>query len=151
MEITISDILSIAGWLLGGGSIGGVLTWRFTRRKEKAEAEQAETTAAKEVQDVYQQLIADVKQDRNEQKSYIEELKADRLHLRADRDELRGRLDKTDEMVRNLQSQVARNGRKVDAMTPFLCARLDCADRIRATVSADGDVKPKRANPVGES
>jgi hypothetical protein len=67
MELSISDIISIMGLLLGGGSIGGFFTWRYAQRKERAEAEISETTATKEVQDVYQQLIADVKTDRDEQ------------------------------------------------------------------------------------
>ena len=143
MEISIDTILNIVS-LLGGGGIGGFLTWRYTRRTKEAEAEQAETTAAKEVQDVYQQLMADVKADREEQKAYIGELKEDRRHLREERDELRNRIDRTDETVRELQAQVARNGRMVAAMNPFLCARQKCQDRIFATVSDDGEVKPKR-------
>ena len=45
MEIGLDTILNIGGWLLGGGSIGGILTWRFTRRKAKAEALEAEAEA----------------------------------------------------------------------------------------------------------
>ena len=141
MEFTISDFLSIAGWLFGGGSIGGLLTWQFTRRKEKAEAEQAETTATKEVQDVYQQMVADVKADREEQKAYIRELKEDRQHLREDRDRLVERQDKTDEKVRDLQREVARNARMVEAMRPFMCADLKCKLRKRVTISEEGEVE----------
>lgn len=64
--------------MLGGGGLGYFFSWRYNRRKEKAEVEQAETTAAKEMQDMYQQLIEDVKRDRDEQKAYIVELKEDR-------------------------------------------------------------------------
>lgn len=142
--MNISDIISILGPLLGGFSIGGLFTWRYTRRKEKAEAEVAETTATKEVQDVYQQLIADVKTDRDEQKEYIRELKDDRRHLRQERDELRDRLDRTDETVRQLQRDVARNGRMVESLRPFMCGYLGCQDRQPVTISVDGEVKPKR-------
>ena len=89
---SIDTFINIAS-LLGGGGIGGFLTWKYTRRTKEAEAEQAETTAAKEVQDVYQQLINDVKADREEQKTYISELKEDRRHLREERDDLRNRQD----------------------------------------------------------
>lgn len=156
MEISIDTILSIVTLFLGGGG-GAFFTWRYLRQQEKAKAKEAEanavtaeTTAVKEVQDVYQQLIADVKSDRDEQKAYINELKEDRRHLREERDELRQRIDQTEESVRQLQRDVARNGRKVEAMSPFLCARQGCQDRIFATVSAEGEVKPRRTKKEQE-
>ena len=93
IEVTFADIISVISLLLGGGGIGYFFSWRYNRRKEKAEVEQAETTAAKEMQDMYQQLIEDVKRDRDEQKTYIVELKEDRQHLRQERDDLRTRLE----------------------------------------------------------
>ena len=133
----METIISILGLLLGGGGIGGWLTFRYTRRKERAEADMV-------VQDVYQQLINDVKADRDEQRAYIGELKEDRKHLREERDELRERIDKTDETVRQLQREVARNGRMVEGLRPFMCGLLGCKDRKPVTISADGEVKPKR-------
>lgn len=141
MEFTIEQIASILGMLLGGGGIGAILTWQYSRRKEKAEAESAELNATKELQDVYQQLIDDVKADRNEQKAYIAELKDDRQHLRQERDDLRQRQDKLEDSIRSLQRDVARNGRMVEAMRPFLCARTSCPDRIVAVVSESGEVE----------
>jgi chromosome segregation ATPase len=141
MDISIENLLSVAGLFIGGGGIGGILTWRYSRRRDKAEAESAEANAAKELQDIYQQLINDVKADRDEQKAYISELKEDRRHLRAERDELSQRLDKTDETVRTLQREVARNGRMVEAMRPFLCSRLGCKQRQRMVVNDDGTMK----------
>ena len=150
MNISIETLINVATLFLGGGG-GAFFTWRWQRAKAKAEAKAeeanavtAETSAVKEVQDVYQQLITDVKADRDEQKAYIAELKEDRRHLREERDELRERIDRTDESVRALQQAVARNGRKVEAMSHFLCARQGCPDRIFATVSAEGEVKPRK-------
>ena len=144
MEITISDIISIVGLLLGGGSIGGFFTWRYARRKEQAEAVESEASAAKEVQDVYQQLISDVKTDRDEQKAYIQELKDDRRHLRIERDELRERQDKLEADVRGLQLQVVHNSKMVEAMRPLICGVDGCALRQPIAVSVDGDFKPIR-------
>lgn len=129
MEISISDIISVASLLLGGGGIGWFFSWKFTRRKELAEAEQAETTAAKEMQDMYQQLIDDVKKDRADQREYIEELKADRNHLRQERNELRDRLDSTDARIRELQISVDRNEAQIKKMLPFLCFVQGCKKR----------------------
>ena len=134
--------MSIVGLLAGGTGIGTFLTWRWTRRKAAAEAKTAEADAAKELQDVYQQLINDIKTDREEQKAYIGELKEDRAHLRKDRDDLRKRQDELEESVRNLQREVARNSRIVEFMRPLLCGREGCAIRVPVTVSEAGVVKP---------
>ena len=144
MEITLDSIIGILGLLLGGGC-GGFFTWRWQKRKARAEAKTAEADAAKELQDVYQQLINDIKTDRDEQKSYIQELKEDRRHLRDDRNELRKRQDELEEQVRGLQREVARNGRIVECMRPFLCGREGCAIRVPVTISPQGEIeKTKR-------
>jgi hypothetical protein len=156
MDISIDTIVSIASLLIGGGG-GAFFTWRWQRKKAEAEAKQAEAeaesaevTAAKEVQDVYQQMVADVKADRDEQKRYIAELKEDRLHLRRDRDELRERQDKLEEEVRGLQRDVARNGRMVECMRPFLCGRApECKDCVPVTITAAGEVQKQHlSQPV---
>lgn len=139
MEISLDTIIAILGLFIGGGS-GAFFTWRWQRRKAKAEAKTAEADAAKELQDVYQQLINDIKTDREEQKAYIGELKEDRAHLRKDRDELRKRQDELEENVRNLQREVARNSRIVMFMRPLLCGREGCAIRVPVTVSEAGVV-----------
>ena len=144
MEITFDSIIGILGLLLGGGC-GGFFTWRWQKRKARAEAKTAEADAAKELQDVYQQLINDIKTDRDEQKAYIQELKEDRRHLRDDRNELRKRQDELEEQVRGLQREVARNGRIVECMRPFLCGREGCAIRVPVTISPQGGIeKTKR-------
>ena len=94
---------------------------------------------------MYQQLINDIKTDRDEQKAYIQELKEDRRHLRDDRNELRKRQDELEEQVRGLQREVARNGRIVECMRPFLCGREGCALRVPVTISPQGEIeKTKR-------
>ena len=144
MEFTLDSIIGILGLLLGGGC-GGFFTWRWQKRKARAEAKTAEADAAKELQDVYQQLINDIKTDRDEQKAYIQELKEDRRHLRDDRNELRKRQDELEEQVRGLQREVARNGRIVECMRPFLCGREGCALRVPVTISPQGEIeKTKR-------
>ena len=150
MDFSFDSVLTIAGLLLGGGGIGGFFTWRYSRRKERAEAEQAETTAAKEMQDMYQQLVADVKSDREEQKAYIAELKEDRNHLRADRDELRRRQEELEEKIINLNRSVARNGRMVESMRPYMCADMTCKSRQFVTISESGDVRAKKTKKTIE-
>ena len=149
--ISISDIISIVGLLAGGGGIGFFFTWRYARRKEAAEAEQAETSAAKEVQDVYQQLIADVKTDRDEQRQYIHELKEDRKHLRDERDELRNRQDTMEEQIIQLKRDVARNSRMVEGLRPFMCGLLGCKRRKPVTISENGTVNEEGGEDESKS
>lgn len=153
MEISINDIISVLGLLAGGGGLTYFLTWKYQKRKQKAEvvtaeagAMSAEAMAAKELQDVYQQLINDIKADRDEQKAYIQELKDDRKHLRQERDDLRKRQDALEETVRDLQRDVARNGRMVEAMRPFLCGRSGCLDRIAVAMSDIVEAERKGGN-----
>ena len=55
MDISLDSIIALAGLFIGGGG-GAFFTWRWQRKK-------AEADAAKDVQDVYQQMVADVKAD----------------------------------------------------------------------------------------
>lgn len=128
MEITLDTIIAIASLFLGGGG-GAFFTWRYQRSKAKAEAEQAETTAAKEMQDVYQQLIDDVKKDRADQRAYIDELKDDRNALREERNKMQKRLGQLSDEIEDLKRVQARQGRQIEAMRPFLCADLKCPHR----------------------
>lgn len=141
MELNLEIIASVIGLLLGGGGLGGIITWKYARMKERGEARQAENQATKELQDIYQQLIADIKTDRDEQKSYINELKSDRNNLRHDRDELRERQEKMEAEVAGLKRDVARHGRLVDSMRPLLCGCMDCKDRLPVNLS---DVRSAR-------
>ena len=128
MEITVDTIIAILGLFIGGGG-GAFFTWRWQRKKAKAEAENAEIDAAKELQDMYQQMLADAKTDREDRKAQIEELRAERDHYKNDRNELRDRLDATDEKIRALEHTVARNGRQIEAMRPFMCYVSGCRKR----------------------
>ncbi len=117
-EIIITALLSA----ITSGGLASIFTLRAARRKADADAMQS-------VQDVYQQALAD-------QQNYIGKLKETRDHLVTDREEmrrenneLRERLNNMDEKVRQLEYDVARNGRMMTALRPFLCGRLDCPNR----------------------
>ena len=143
---SIDTIVAILTLLLGGGG-GAFFTWKWQQRKAKAEANSAEANAAKELQEVYQQLINDIKTDRDEQKAYISELKEDRMHLRRDRDDLRKRQDELEETVRSLQWDVSKNNRMIGLMRPFLCGKRDCNTRVLEVQLDGGDVKVKADEP----
>ena len=143
MEISVDTLISIATLLLGGGS-GAFFMWKWQRKKAKAEAQEAEVDMAQKVQDTYQQMLKDKDEEVADKNRIISELREDRDHFRRDRNELRDRLDKTDETIRALQKDVARNGRMVEGMRPFMCADLSCKLRQRVALSADGEIKPAK-------
>lgn len=137
MEITIDTILNVAGLIFGGGALGGLLTWRFTRRKAQAEAieaeaeaEQKKAEAEQERQNYYQQIIDDIAKDRD--------------YYKTERDNLRQKLDsiaqevseikRTGEEERSrLQLTIESLTQKVDSMEPKLCYRMECPNRLAAT------------------
>ena len=127
---SITNILS----LLFGGSLISIVTWKFARRKADAEAKKAEAEAKaaeaeaqQEKQIYYQQIIDDIAKDRD--------------YYKRDRDEQRTRMDEMDVKFRELQRDVARNARMVEAMRPLMCADLKCKMRKRVVVSAEGEVE----------
>jgi predicted RNase H-like nuclease (RuvC/YqgF family) len=132
MEITLEAIISFFGLFVGGGA-GAFFTWRYQRKKAKAEAEQAEVDAEKDKQDYYQQLLEDYK-------SHHEELRSEREHYKNERNELRDKVEKMDAEMRNMKRlwtdkeietdrKIAQLGRRVEAMRPFLCGDLKCKKR----------------------
>lgn len=155
MEITLEAIISIVGLLAGGTGIGGFMVWKYTKRKAQAEAKQAEAEAAKAESEAatdkleyYQKIIDGVANDRD--------------YYKQERDEIRSRMD---EMARsfmdwrleadndrsNMKMEIARLGRRVEAMAPFMCGDLSCKLRKRVILSEDGipekQSKPKKEKP----
>lgn len=129
-------ILGILGLLLGGG-----ITWIFTikamRRKADGESQQVVADSWKSVQDVYQQTIQDLN-------SYMEDIRNDRNHLREERDqqraendELRKRYIEMEEQIMELKKVVARQGRKIEALSPFLCGVVACTKRKKVEIPGD--------------
>lgn len=135
MEFTLDSLIGILGLLFGGGALGGIATWRWQRKKAKAEAQTAEVNMAKEVQDIYQQALKDKEDEVLDKNRIIGELREDRDHYRKENNELRQRQDQTDAKVRELAEQVYRNGRMVKAMRPFLCFDTKCKKRQRVPAS----------------
>ena len=119
MEFTLDTIISILGIFLGGGA-GAFFTWKYQRRKAKAEAN-------KEEQDYYQQMMKD--------------LAADRDYYKQERNDLRTTIKSYDERIDQLERAVARNGRMVEGMRPFMCSDLSCKLRKRVVISESGEIE----------
>ena len=166
MEITLEAIIGILSLLFGGGALGGIFTWRWQRAKARAEAKQAEVEVkekeaeaktaeidmAQKVQDTYQQILEDKQKEVEDNHRLIAELREDRDHYKQGYVEFRDQLDKlqkefrtfrndTEEQRAQMKRDIARNGRQLECLRPFLCGREDCALRVPVTISQVGDLE----------
>lgn len=131
-------IVSALTLLLGGG-IGWIFTIRQMRRKADGEAQQVIADSWKSVQDVYQQTIADLN-------GYCEDIRKDRNHLREERDQHRDENEKMrqkylemEDQIIKLKNAIARQGRKIEALSPFLCGVVGCMKRSKVEIREDED------------
>lgn len=134
---SISNILS----LLFGGTLISIVTWKFARRKAAAEAMKAEADAKQAEADAKKAEAEAMQEKQNYYQQMMDDLAKDRDYYKQDRDEQRKRQDEMEEQMRNLQRDVARNGRMVEALRPFICTDLSCKLRKRAVISENGEVK----------
>ena len=123
-EIAIEDIIKA---IRNKNAEAEALKAEADAKQAEAEAKKAEIEAAQEKQEYYQRMVDDIAKDRD--------------YYKNDRDEQRKRQDEMEEQVRNLQRDVARNGRMVEALRPFICTDLSCKLRKRAVISENGEVK----------
>ena len=119
MEITFDTLINVLSLLLGGGG-GAFFVWRWQRKKAQAEAN-------KEEQDYYQQMMKDIA--------------ADRDYYKQERNDYRQTIKSYDERIDDLERKVARNGRIVEILRPFICTDLKCKLRHRAIISESGEVE----------
>ena len=152
MEITLDSIIGILGLLFGGGALGGIFTWRWQRKKAKAEAKSAEVDMAQKLQDTYQQILDDKQKEVDDNHRLIKELREDRDHYKQGYVEFRDQVDKlqkefrdfrneTEEQRTQMKRDIARNGRQLECLRPFLCGREGCAIRVPVIVSPNGEIE----------
>lgn len=152
MEITIDTLISLAGLLLGGGG-GAFFTWRYMRRKAKAEAEKEEAEAknaameaVKNMQEAYEKMFENVNKYLDDASVKVDGMRKERDYYKQRMEETQEKFDKfnrtvmewkqnTDDTIDDLKRKVARNGRQIDAMRPFMCGDLNCKKRVLVTVS----------------
>ena len=170
MEITLEAIISFIGLFLGGGG-GAFFTWRWMNRRARAEAKEKEAEAksaevdmAQKVQDTYQEMLEDKNKEVEDNHRLIAELREDRDHYKKGYVEFRDQLDKLQKEFRDFRNEtedqrtqmkrdIARNGRQLECMRPFLCGRENCALRVPVIVSPNGEIektiRPESPVPSG--
>lgn len=161
MEITLDSIIGILGLLFGGGALGGIFTWRWQRKKAKAEAQSEEVNMAQKVQDTYQQMLEDKQKEVDDNHRLISELREDRDHYKQGYIEFRDQLDKlakdfrdfrntTEDERSKMKRDIARNGRQLECLRPFLCGREGCAIRVPVIVSPKGEIEKHDIDPIND-
>ena len=158
MEISLDTIIALAG-LFVGGSGGAFFTWRWQRAKAKAEAKEKEAEAksaevdmAQKVQDTYQEMLEYKQKEVEDNHRLIAELREDRDHYKQGYVEFRDQVEKlqkdfskfrteTEDERTQMKRDIARNGRQLECLRPFLCGREGCAIRVPVIVSPNGEIE----------
>lgn len=128
------ELVELLNWILGVLTIiaggGWFINWRANKRKANGEAAQSEAEGWKAMQDLYQQTIEDFK-------VYSEDMRAERTVLKKENFEMREKYKAYDDEIIELKRQLARQDRKIEAITPFLCSVVGCLNRKKVTLTED--------------
>jgi hypothetical protein len=119
-----SIINTIVTVFLGGGWF---IYYRANKQKAEGEATQAEAQGWKGMQELYQKTIADFD-------GYCEDMRNERKVLKEENTEMRERYKKMDDEILALKRKISRQGRKIDALSPFLCGVVGCLNRKRVNI-----------------
>lgn len=156
-------LTNIPDWLslIFGGSIISIVTWRFARQKAAAEAKEAEAKAKQAEAEAEKAKAEALMEKQNYYQQMADDLAKDRDYYKQDRDETRENLDKlsrsvmewkrdTDQTIEDLRRKVARNGRQIEMMRPFMCGDMKCKKRVRVTSLEGVEAKPADIEPVDQ-
>lgn len=138
------DVYSIINTLvtifLGGGWF---IYYRANKRKAEGEAKQTEAQANKEAQEYYNKTLADVNKTLNEVREERDHYKDERNELRQENSEMRKKYVEIErrmtEMDLQYRREMSRLGRRIDVLSPFLCAVAGCMHRKKVTLTEDID------------
>lgn len=140
-------LLGIATLVLG---TGWLFTWREHKRQESAKANQEEATAKqteadafKSMQDAYQQMHDDLLKRLDEVCGERDNYKDERDEERRENKEMRQKYKQLDEKVMKIdleyKKDVARLGRRLDCLSPFLCGVAGCMHRKKVSLMENFD------------
>lgn len=106
-------ILGLATLVLG---TGWLFTWRAFKKKNMGEAVQAEASGWEAQQKVYQHTIEDLENSCNFIRQDRDLLRKENEELRRENTALRKRIGELEDKILELQKDVARNGRRIEAI-----------------------------------
>lgn len=121
-------LLGVATLVLG---TGWLFTWKAYKRKNNGEATQAEAEGWSKMQEVYKKTIDDLNAICDEIREDRNHLRDDRNFLRKENEELRAKYNEMENEIMSLKKDLARQGRKIEALSPFLCGVVGCVNRTK--------------------
>lgn len=131
---------SIITIVLGGGWF---LHWRASNRKANGEAKQVEADAFKSMQDAYQQMHEDVLKRLDEVIKERDNYKDERDEERKANKEMRAKYIEIEKRMTDMDNQykrdISRLGRRIEAISPFLCGLAGCMNRRKVSLMEDID------------
>ena len=153
MEISIEAIISLLGLLLTACGGGAFFTWKYMKRKAKAEAITAEVDAAKEMQDLYKKMLNDANEYLEDARNKVDGLRKERDHIQQEYDSLRSEMAKLTKMYYDiktegdterakLRAEIARIGGQLQKVIPLTCTVIDC--KLRQVLTLTDQPKPKK-------
>jgi curved DNA-binding protein CbpA len=112
--------------------------------KEEAEAKNAAMDAAKNMQEAYEKMFENVNKYLDDATIKVDGMRKERDYYQHRMEETQEKFDKfnrtvmdwkqsTDDTIDDLKRKVARNGRQIEMMRPFMCGDLKCPNRQRVT------------------
>lgn len=136
MNTEIYSIINTLVTIFLGG--GWFLHWRASRRKAEGEAMQTEAQANKEAQEYYNTTLADVNRTLNEVRQERDHYKDERDELQNENHEMRSKYIAIEEKLTNMdlanKREIARLGRRISVLSPFLCGTIGCMNRQKANI-----------------
>lgn len=141
MDMEIYSIINTFVTVFLGG--GWFLHWRASRRKANGEAKQTEAQANKEAQEYYNNTLADVNRTLGEVRAERDHYKDERDEERKENREMRQKYRQLEEKVAQIdldyKKDVARLGRRLDCLSPFLCGVAGCMRRKKVSLMENID------------
>ena len=141
MDVEVYSIINTLVTIFFGG--GWFLHWRASRRKANGEAKQTEAQANKEAQEYYNTTLADVNRTLGEVRAERDHYKDERDEERKENLEMRQKYRQLEEKVTQIdleyKKDVARLGRRLDCISPFLCGVAGCMRRTKVSLMEDID------------
>jgi len=142
MGMEVYSIINTMVTIFFGG--GWFLHWRASRKKANGEAKQTEAQANKEAQEYYNTTLADVNRTLNEVREERDHYKEDRNTLRNENETMVQKYNelqnKLTDMEIEYKKDIARLGRRLDCLSPFLCGVAGCLHRKRVNVMDEEEI-----------
>ena len=136
-------ILAIATLILG---TGWLFTWRAHKRQENAKARQSELEATKTEQDMYQEMLTDVREHNEVLRKFNREISAECEQLRTRIAENEKRIREQDEKIREQDGKLSAQENKIatlehrlELMTDMMCGKSNCQQRTKVFLSPVDD------------